>query len=54
MLPLAIDQALKVTLVYSAVWLVIFPAIVTGLIVYAIAQSIGEKRQNDQFRQSRR
>ena len=53
-LVMALSEAEKTTIVYVAVWFVIFPAIVTGLIVYAIAQAIGEKRQNDEFRTSRR
>jgi hypothetical protein len=53
MLVVALSEAAKTTIVYVAVWFVVFPAIVTGLIVYAIVQAIGEKRQNEEFRASR-
>ena len=54
MLLVALSEAEKTTITSIAIWFVVFPAIVTGLIVYAIAQTIGEKRQNDEFRASRR
>ncbi len=54
MLLLAMSEALKTTIAYVAVWFVIFPAIVTGLIAFAIVQTIGEKRQNDERRVFRR
>jgi hypothetical protein len=40
------SPALETTIVYVAVWFVIFPAIVTGLIVVAIIRTIGERREN--------
>ena len=40
------SDALETTIVYALVWFVIFPAIVTGLIVVAIVRTIGERRQN--------
>ncbi len=48
------SEALKTTIAYTAVWFVVFPAIVTGLIAFAIVQTIGEKRQNDENRTYRR
>jgi hypothetical protein len=54
MLLLAMSEALKTTIAYVAIWFVIFPAIVTGLIAFAIVQTIGEKRQNDERRVFRR
>ena len=45
------DKALTVTLVSIAVWLIAFPVLVQGLIVYAVVQARGEKRANDEFRQ---
>ena len=54
MLLLAMSEALKATIAYVAVWFVVFPAIVTGLIVFAIAQALGEKRQNEENRVYRR
>ena len=50
---LAMDAALKTTIVDIAVWLVLFPALVTGLIVYAIVQALGEKRENQAARNRR-
>jgi hypothetical protein len=43
---LAISDAAETTIVYVAIWFVIFPAIVTGLIVFAIVQALGEAREN--------
>jgi hypothetical protein len=39
------DKALEVTIVFIAVWFVVFPAFVTGLIVFAIVQTRGEQRR---------
>jgi len=47
MLLLAMSPALETTVVYIIVWFVAFPAIVTALIVFAVVQALGEKRQND-------
>jgi len=47
MLLLATNPALETTIVYILVWFVVFPAIVTGLIAFAIVQALAEKRQND-------
>jgi K+-transporting ATPase c subunit len=44
------DQALTTTLVYILVWGVAFPALVTGLIAYAVIVARGEKLQNDENR----
>ena len=46
MLLFALSEAAKTTIAFVAVWFVVFPAIVTGLIVFAIFQSLGEARQN--------
>jgi hypothetical protein len=54
MLLLAMSEALKTTIAFIAVWFVVFPAIVTGLIVFAIIQTIGEARQNRENRVYRR
>ena len=32
------------------VFLILFPAIVTGLIIYAVAQGLGERRANQNYR----
>ena len=42
----AMSAALETTIGYVLVWFVIFPAIVTGLIVVAIIRTIGERREN--------
>jgi phage shock protein PspC (stress-responsive transcriptional regulator) len=44
------DYALNVTLVQLFIWVVLFPVLVQGLIVYAVALARGEKRQNDSFK----
>jgi hypothetical protein len=44
------DAALSTTIVYILVWGVLFPAFVTGLIVYAIVVARGEKQSNDEDR----
>ena len=46
-MPLLADYALNVTLVSLFIWVVLFPVLVQGLIIYAIMQARGEKRQND-------
>jgi hypothetical protein len=47
------DYALNVTLVSLFIWVVLFPVLVQGLIVYAVVQARGEKRQNDLARSRR-
>jgi len=53
MLVVAVDHALRVTLVSLAIWVVLFPVLVQGLIIYAVVQAKGEKRQNEAFRRRR-
>ena len=43
-------SALSTTIVYVLIWGVLFPAFVTGLIVYAIIVARGEKQANDENR----
>jgi hypothetical protein len=51
----AMSDALETTIVYVLIWFVIFPAIVTALIVVAIVRTIGERRQNqDNWKYRRR
>ena len=50
MMSLVADEALKVTIVQLAIWVVFFPVLVQGLIVYAVVLARGEKRANDEFR----
>ena len=47
------DKALTTTLVCIAVWLIFFPLLVQGLIVYAVIQGRGEKRANEELRRRR-
>ena len=47
------DYALNTTLVSLFLWVVLFPVLVQGLIVYAAIQARGEKRQNDEFKRRR-
>ena len=44
------DEALAVTLVSLAIWLVLFPVLVQGLNIYAIVLARGEKRENDAYK----
>ena len=37
----------------AAIFFVLFPAIVTGLIAFAIAQVVGERRANQEYSQRR-
>jgi len=46
------DYALAVTLVSLFIWVVLFPVLVQGLIVYAVILARGEKRDNDAFKRS--
>lgn len=47
------DYALNVTLVSLFIWVVLFPVLVQGLIIYAIIVARGEKRENDLARRRR-
>jgi len=46
------DYALNVTIVSLFIWIVLFPVLVQGLIIYAVALARGEKRQNDAFKRA--
>lgn len=43
---IALSDAWKASLALIAVFGVIFPALVTGLIVFAVAQAFGERQEN--------
>jgi hypothetical protein len=43
---------MKTTIVSIAIWGVLFPALVTGLIIYAVVIARGERRENEEFRRS--
>jgi phage shock protein PspC (stress-responsive transcriptional regulator) len=47
------DYALNVTLVSLFIWVVLFPVLVQGLIVYAVVLAKGEKRDNEMAKRHR-
>jgi hypothetical protein len=47
------DKALTSTIIVILVWVIAFPVLVQGLIVYAVLQARGEKRANEELRRSR-
>jgi hypothetical protein len=49
----ALSQAAKADIAIIAIWGVLFPALVTGLIVFAIAQATAERAQNIERRNRR-
>jgi hypothetical protein len=50
MLMLALSEAAKTTIVYILIWVVLFPAFVTGLIAYAVVVARGEATENEENR----
>ena len=44
------DIALETTIVYILIWGILFPALVTGLIAYAIVVGRGEGQENEEHR----
>ena len=44
------DIALETTIVYVLIWGILFPAFVTGLIVYAVIVGRGEGQSNEEDR----
>ena len=50
----ALSKAETTTIVNLAIWGVVFPALVTGLIALAVIRSIGERQQNEENRRHRR
>jgi hypothetical protein len=51
---LAASDALKTTLALGILFGVIFPALVTGLIIFAVAQALAERQQNQERQAIRR
>jgi|GEM_PF-3114745 len=47
------DKALTQTIVVIAIWVVAFPVLVQGLILYAVIQARGERRANEVARVAR-
>ena len=54
MLIFAISKAAETTIVNLVIWGVVFPALVTGLIAFAVIRAIGERQENDENRRRRR
>jgi uncharacterized membrane protein YjfL (UPF0719 family) len=50
----AISKAAETTIVNLVIWGVVFPALVTGLIAFAVIRAIGERQENDENRRHRR
>jgi hypothetical protein len=47
------DKALTTTLIDIAIWVIAFPVLVQGLIIYAVIQARGERRANEEMRRRR-
>ena len=47
---LALDKAAQTTIVDLLIWVVVFPAFVTGLIAFALVMSRGEAADNEEQR----
>jgi hypothetical protein len=47
------DYSLQVTIVAILLWVIVFPLIVQGLIVYAVIIGRGERRENQEYRRRR-
>jgi phage shock protein PspC (stress-responsive transcriptional regulator) len=45
----ALSVAAQMTIALVVIFFVVFPLIAQGLIVYAIAQVLGERRENEDF-----
>ena len=50
---IALSDAWKASIALIAVFGVIFPALVTGLLVFAVAQAMAERRENFERRAKR-
>jgi hypothetical protein len=50
---LALSDAAKANISIIAIWGIAFPALVTGLIVFAVAQATAERSQNLERRNRR-
>jgi len=51
---LALSNAAETTIVNLVIWGVVFPALVTGLIAFAVIRAIDERQENDDNRRRRR
>jgi hypothetical protein len=50
MLLFGLSDAAQTTIIFLLIWVVVFPAFVTGLIVFAFVMSRGEAADNEQNR----
>jgi hypothetical protein len=50
----ALSEAWKVSIALIGLFGVVFPALVTGLIIFAAAQAVAERQQNLERRSKRR
>jgi hypothetical protein len=50
----ALSEAWKVSIALIGLFGVVFPALVTGLIIFAVAQAMAERQQNLERRHGRR
>ena len=50
----ALGKAATTTIVNLVIWGVVFPALVTGLIAFAVIKSIGERADNEDSGRHRR
>ena len=50
----ALSKAAETTIVNLVIWGVVFPALVTGLIAFAVIRAIGERQENEENRRHRR
>jgi len=50
----ALSKAQETTIVNLVIWGVVFPALVTGLLVFAVIRAIGERAENEENRRHRR
>jgi hypothetical protein len=53
LLLLALSNAAKTTMALVGIFGVLFPALVTGLIIFAVAQAMAERQQNQERRARR-
>jgi len=51
---LALSNAAETTIVNLVIWGVVFPALVTGLIAFAVIRAAGERQENEENRRRRR
>jgi hypothetical protein len=53
-LVLALSNAAETTIVNLVIWGVVFPALVTGLIAFAVIKAFGERSDNEERRHRKR